>query len=132
MDWKAYWAAESNSHGDEYVEFAFAAPVDLTKVEFSVPNHNHVVEFYSVEGDEEILVGEVAVEQNTASDAPNYQKFETEFRGTTLSTLRIRTTDTVGFELWGAKTMAFGEIHPYCTVNGAGKSAAVRTRIIID
>ena len=132
MDWKAYWAAASNDHSDEYVEFAFGCPIDLTKVEFSVPNHNHVVEFYSVEGDEEVLVGEVAVEQDTASDAPNYQRFNTEFRGVTLSTLRIRTTDSVGFELWGAKTMAFGEIHPYGTVNGAGKTAAVRTRIIID
>ena len=132
MDWKAYWAAASNDH-DEYVEFAFAAPVDLTKVEFSVPNHDHVVQFYSVEGDEEILVGEVSVEQNTASGAPNYQRFNTEFRGTTLSKLRVRTVDPTGFtDTWNIPTMAIGEIYPYGTVNGAGKSAAVRTRIIID
>ena len=132
MDWKAYWAAASNDH-DEYVEFAFAAPVDLTKVEFSVPNHDHVVQFYSVEGDEEILVGEVSVEQNTASDAPNYQRFNTEFRGTTLSKLRVRTVDPTGFtDTWNIPTMAIGEIYPYGTVNGAGKSAAVRTRIIIE
>lgn len=133
MDWKAYWAAASNVHNDEYIEFAFAAPVDLTWVEFSVPNHDHVVQFYSVEDGEELLVGEVAVVQNTASDAPNYQRFKTEFRGTTLSTLRVRTDDPIGFtETWNIKTMAFGEIYPYGTVNGAGKSAAVRTRIIID
>lgn len=136
MDWVGnnchYWAAASCDHNDEYIEFSFAAPVDLAKVEFSVPNHDHVVQFYSVEGDEEILVGEVSVEQNAASGAPNYQRFNTEFRGTTLSKLRVRTVDSVGFELWGEKTMAFGEMHPYGTVNGAGKSAAVRTRIIID
>lgn len=130
MDWKAYWAAESCDHS-EYVEFAFGCPIDLTKVEFSVPNHNHTVQFYSVEGGEEILVGEVAVEQNTASDAPNYQRFNTEFRETTLSTLRIRTTDSIGWDCWG-KTMAISECHPYGTVVGAGKTAAVRTRIIID
>ncbi|MBR1921462.1 MAG: hypothetical protein IJ829_05605 [Kiritimatiellae bacterium] len=133
MDWKAYWAADSSNHDAEYIDFEFGAEIDLTAVDFSVPNHDHIVEFYSVDGGGvETLIGQVAVEKNTETDAPNYQRFKPEFRGVSLSKLRIRTVDAVGFELWGAKVMAFGECHPYGTVKGAGKSAAVRTRIIID
>ena len=55
----------------------------------------------------------------------NYQRFMVEFRGVTLRTLRIKSDDA-------NNAFTICECHPYGTVAGAGKSAAVRTRIIID
>ena len=125
------WMANSRDH-DEYAQFAFGSVIDLTGVEMSVPNHDHVVQFYSVEGDEEVLVGDRIVQQDTSSGAPDYQRIFVELRGVSLSTLRIRVEDSTGIELWGSRIIAIYEAHPYGTVNGAGKTAAVRTRIIID
>lgn len=123
----------ANGLAGEYVDFAFAAPVDLTSVEFSVHNHNHVVQFYSLESDgSEVLVGEEAIVADTSANAQNYQRKTTEFRGVTLSTLRIRFDDPTGVHMDAGNVMLICEMHPYGTVNGAGKSAAVRTRIIID
>lgn len=135
-NWKdgynAGWMAGSLDHDSEYAEFAFGSVVDLTAVDFSVHNHDQVVQFYSVEGDSEVLVGECAVEKNTAADAGGYQRLFFEFRGVSLSTLRVRVQDSVGVELWGKQIISICELHPYGTVHGAGKSAAVRTRVIID
>ena len=126
------WMAGSLDHDSEYAEFDFGCALDLTAVDISVHNHNQTVEFYSVEGGEEILVGEVAFEKDTSANAPDYQRRTVEFRGVTLSTLRIRVQDSIGVELWGKNIISICECHPYGTVNGAGKTAAVRTRIIID
>ena len=130
--YSAGWMAGSLDHDTEYAQFAFANTIDLTAVDISVHNHDQVVEFYSVEGGEEVLVGELAVEKNTAANAPNYQRISFEFRGVSLSTLRVRIRDSVGVELWGKQIISICELHPYGTVAGAGKSAAVRTRVIIE
>jgi hypothetical protein len=124
--------AGSLSHDAEYAQFAFKNTIDLTAVDISVHNHDQVVEFYSVEGGEEVLVGEVAFEKDTAANAPDYQRKRVELRGVSLSTLRVRVQDSVGVELWGKKIISICECHPYGTVAGAGKSAAVRTRVIIE
>ena len=72
----------------------------------------------------ETLVGETAV---TADGTNNeYQRMTIEFRGVTLSSLRIKKADDPNNKL------TISEVHPYGTVAGAGKAAAVRTRIIID
>ena len=127
------WLANTLYHRDEYAQFDFAATIDLTSVEISVLNHDQIVEFYSVEGGEEILVGDWVVEKDSSSGAPDYQRKQVEFRGVSLSTLRIRIQDSVGYSgWWGGPCTTICECHPYGTVNGAGKSAAVRTRIIID
>ena len=126
------WMASSLDHDTEYAQFAFANTIDLTAVDISVHNHDQVVEFYSVEGGEEVLVGEVAFEKDTAANAPDYQRKRVELRGISLSTLRIRVQDSIGVELWGKQIISICELHPYGTVAGAGKSAAVRTRVIID
>ena len=130
--YNAGWMAGSLDHDEEYAQFDFANVIDLTAVDISVHNHDQVVEFYSVEGGQEVLVGDWAVEKNTAANAPDYQRKTIEFRGVSLSTLRVRVEDSIGIELWGKRIISICECHPYGTVNGAGKSAAVRTRIIID
>ncbi len=119
-----FWYAATAS-ASEYVQFAFNTAIDLTWIELSTPNREsaYKLQFYSVEGDSETLVGEHAVEHDSASG--DYQRLTIEFRGVSLSALRIRSDDA-------SHKLEFGEIHPYGTVNGAGKSAAVRTRIIIE
>lgn len=130
--YNAGWMAGSLDHDAEYAQFSFKSAIDLTAVDISVHNHNQVVEFYAVEGGEEVLVGEVVFEKDTAANAPDYQRKRVELRGVSLSTLRIRVQDSIGVELWGKQIISICELHPYGTVAGAGKSAAVRTRIIID
>lgn len=130
--YNAGWMAGSLDHDEEYAQFDFANVIDLTAVDISVHNHDQIVEFYSVEGGQEVLVGDWTVEKNTAANAPDYQRKTIEFRGVSLSTLRVRVEDSIGIELWGKRIISICECHPYGTVNGAGKSAAVRTRIIID
>ena len=130
--YNAGWMAGSLDHDEEYAQFDFANVIDLTAVDISVHNHDQIVEFYSVEGGQEVLVGDWTVEKNTAANAPDYQRKTIEFRGISLSTLRVRVEDSIGIELWGKRIISICECHPYGTVNGAGKSAAVRTRIIID
>ena len=119
-----FWYAATAS-ASEYVQFAFNTAIDLAWIELSTPNREsaYKLQFYSVEGDAETLVGEHAVEHDSASG--DYQRLTIEFRGVSLSTLRIKSDDA-------SHKLEFGELHPYGTVNGAGKSAAVRTRIIID
>lgn len=120
-----YWYAATKSTS-EYVQFDFANTIDLTAVEISVPNRAQTLEFYSVSGGEEELVGERLVEYDSSLTGQNpNQKFTVEFRGVTLKTLRIRSDDA-------NNALAIYECHPHGTVAGAGKSAAVRTRIIID
>lgn len=131
--WNHYWFANSKSTA-EYVQYAFGTMIDLTAVDISVPNRTHTLQFYSVEPDgSETLVAEHAVEKDTSipdkvgnDDNPNaYQHFTVEFRGLTLKTLRIKSNET-------DVALKICECHPWGTVVGAGKSAAVRTRVIID
>ena len=120
-----YWYAASKSTS-EYVQFDFANAIDLTAVEISVPNRAHTLEFYSVSGSEEELIGERLVEYDSSLTGNNSNQCLTnDFRGVTLRTLRIKSDDA-------SNALAIYECHPYGTVAGAGKSAAVRTRVIIE
>ena len=109
----------------EYVQFAFNTTIDLAWIELSAPNREfpYKLQFYSVEGGIETLVGEQAVEYD--SESGDYQRLTIEFRGVSLSALRIKSNDA-------SNKLEFGELHPWGTVAGAGKSAAVRTRVIIE
>jgi len=124
--WNQYWFANSKSTA-EYAQYDFGLPIDLTSIDISVPNRNHTLQFYSVDGDAETLFAEHAVAYDTAIEAGDsgYQRFTIDFRGVTLKTLRVKSDDA-------ENALDICELHPYGTVNGAGKSAAVRTRIIID
>jgi hypothetical protein len=126
MKWGAYWYAGSKST-DEFVQYSFGNAIDLTSVEISVPNRNHTLRFYSVDGDLETLVGERAVEYDSSIGTGDngYQRFTVEFRGVSLRTLRVKSNEE-------SNALTICDVHPWGTVNGAGKSAAVRTRIIID
>lgn len=126
--WNNYWFAASNST-DEYAQYEFGVAIDLAWIDVSVPNRSHTLRFYSVEADgSETLVGEHAVEYDSSiasSGNDSYQRFSVEFRGVTLKTLRVKSDEA-------NSALTICELHPYGTVAGAGKSAAVRTRIIID
>ena len=118
-----YWYANSKGTS-EYVQFDFGTTIDLVAVDISLPNRSQTLRFYAVEDGVEELVGEHAEEYDAdVGDSP--RRIYVEFRGVSLKTLRIKSNDS---------NNAFGiyEVHPWGTVNGAGKSAAVRTRIIID
>ena len=126
MGWTKYWYANTKSV-DEYAQWDFATAVDLTAVDVSVPNRSQTLRFYSVEAGEEVLVGEHAVEYDSSipSGNDNYQRFTVEFRGVALKTLRVKSDDA-------DNAFTICELHPWGTVSGAGKTAAVRTRIILD
>ena len=120
------WCAASKSH-DEWVDFDFGTRIDLTKIEFSVPNRAQTLEFYGVDGDEETLVGTAAV----AAGSGSYQRRTVEFRGVSLKKLRVRVTDETGTSLWGRSVIQILELRPYGTVLGAGKLDVLRTRILL-
>lgn len=136
--WGSYWYANTKSVS-EYVQFEFGTAIDLTSVEISVPNETQTLRFYSVADGAEELVGEFTVEKDSTIpdqvwsskenkmevNPASFQRFEAEFRGVTLRTLRIRSDDA-------NNALTVCEVHPHGTVNGAGRTAAVRTRILID
>ena len=120
MSWCNYWYANSSST-NEYVQFDFAAEIDLAKIDFSVPNRAQTVRFYRVEGGAEELIAEIAV---AASGNAEYRRFAPTFRGVSLKTLRMR-IDANG------QTPTVCEVHPYGTVVGAGLLDVLRTRILL-
>ena len=124
---KSYWAAETLSH-DEWAEFDFGTEIDLTKIKFLVPNHDHSLDFYKVEDGVETLIGTVAV---ASVSGASFQLKEVEFRGVSLDKLRIRVSDSIGVSHWGRNVVQIYELHPYGTVKGAGKLNTTRTRILL-
>ena len=121
------WMPASLSH-DEWVDFDFGTEVDLTKVEFSVPNRAQTLDFYKVEGETETLVG--SAEVASVSGAAALRK-TIAFRGVSLEKLRIRVTDETGTSIWGGRVIQIYELHPYGTVKGAGLLDVLRTRILL-
>ena len=124
---KSYWAAETLSH-DEWAEFDFGTEIDLTKIKFLVPNHDHSLDFYKVEDGVETLIGTVAV---ASVSGASFQLKEVEFRGVSLDKLRIRVSDSIGVSHWSRNVVQIYELHPYGTVVGAGKLNTTRTRILL-
>lgn len=120
------WMAESLSH-DEWADFDFGTEIDLTKIEFSVPNRTQTLDFYKVEGETETLVGSA----NVAAGSGSYRQMTVEFRGVSLRKLRVRVSDSTGTSLWGRSVIQIYELHPWGTVKGAGKLDVVRTRILL-
>lgn len=120
------WCAASCSH-NEWVDFDFGTEIDLTKVEFSVPNRNHSLDFFKVENGVETLIGTVEIEAGSG----NYQRKEIEFRGVALEKLRIRVTDQTGTSLWGRSVIQIYELRPYGTVKGAGLLDVIRSKILL-
>ena len=120
------WMPESRSH-DEWADFDFGTEIDLTKIEFSVPNRAQTLDFYKVEGETETLVGSA----NVAAGSGSYRRMTVEFRGVSLRTLRIRVSDSTGTTIWGRGVIQIYELRPYGTVKGAGLLDVLRTRILL-
>ncbi len=120
------WMPESLSH-DEWADFDFGDEIDLTKVEFSVPNRAQTLDFYKVEGETETLVGSA----NVVAGSGSYRRQTIEFRGVSLTKLRIRVTDESGTSVWGRRVIQIYELRPYGTVKGAGRLDVLRTRVFL-
>ena len=73
--WNGYWFAAGLST-NEYIQFRFATPIDLTKIEYSVLNQDQTVYFnkYDPATGEETLLKSVVVVKDTAEGAPGYQR----------------------------------------------------------
>ena len=121
--WGAYWYAAGNDT-DQRIDIVFCTMIDLTMVDISLPNINHITHFFSVDDatGEETEIGSVSIvkDNSLAGDNEQYQRTQVFFFGNGETTgspvkhLRIRQS--------GANAaMRVCEVHPYGTVVGAGK-----------
>ena len=126
--WGAYWFAASRSE-DEYVQYDFGEEIDLTKIEYSAPNHALTLKFYLWDGENE----EPLVEIPVAKDGTNndYQRGSIEFRGVSAKGIRLHIADPTGIGYNGISPVGLSELHPWGTVKGAGLLDVRRTRILL-
>lgn len=124
-NWGAWWMAMTMN--DAWVCFDFGTTIDLTKVEFAVHNHDHLIQFYKG-GETDVLIGEVAITKDETAGAADYQRKSIYFTGDANNTgialdrLKVMVVDQIGQgDLWGSNGMCVSEIRPYGTVVGAGK-----------
>lgn len=128
-----FWAALTLD--DEWVDFEFGTTIDPTWVEFSVPNHNHTVQFFARDGETETLLAEIPItkietfEENVDPEtgeitqvetSPKYQRMTVEFTEKHAKAVRIRFVDEIGITVHQGQCNAIGELHLYGTVKGAG------------
>ena len=73
--WGHAWYAGTRSH-DEWVQFAFGTPIDLTKIEYSVLNQYQTVDFYKYDPETgvETLLKSIPIVKDESDGAPGYQK----------------------------------------------------------
>ena len=73
--WGHAWYAGTRSH-DEWVQFAFGTPIDLTKIEYSVLNQYQTVDFYKYDPDTgvETLLKSISIVKDESEGAPGYQR----------------------------------------------------------
>jgi len=126
--WGHYWFAASRSES-EYVQYDFGTEIDLTKIEWSAPNHALTLKFYLWDGETEEPLAEVPV-ANDGSDN-DYQRGSLSFRGVSAKGLRLHIADPTGIGYNGISPVGLSELHPYGTVKGAGLLDVVRTRILL-
>ena len=126
-EWGAYWIAASKSES-EYIQFDFDTEIDLTKIEWSAPNHALTLKFYTWDGESEEPLAEIPV---TAVGSAGYQRGSMEFRGVSAKGIRLHIVDPTGERYGNTRFVAFSELHPYGTVKGAGKLDVLRTRILL-
>ncbi len=128
---------------NQYADFVFATEIDLTDVDFSVRNVDHLLLFYSVDDTtgEETLIGEYPVvrdeelvEVRDGTDVVcEWQRQSIHFYETPVKHLRIRRTDEASaFSLWGSSPcFVIVECHPWGTVKGAGELRYRRETVLI-
>ena len=126
-EWAAYWFAATRSE-DEYVQYDFGTEIDLTKIEWSAPNHALTLKFYLWDGENEEPLVEIPV---VKTGSAGYQRGSMEFRGVVAKGLRLHIADRQGIGYNGISPVGLSELHPWGTVVGAGKLDATRTRIFL-
>ena len=136
--WASYGGMEN-----QYADFVFGAEIDLTDVDISVRNVDHVLQFFSVDdaAGTETLIGEYPVVyddtlvevrgENTV--VCEWQRLTVHFFETPVRHLRIRRTDeNAPFSLWSSSPcFVIVECHPWGTVKGAGDYAYDKRAIMI-
>ena len=138
--WNGYWFAQGLST-NEWIQFAFGTPVEITKIEYSVLNQDQTVYFskYDPATGEETLLKSVVIVKDTSDGAPGYQRKTLYFFGgedanetVTLDALRMRIGDVldeqgnvaiayIGTQYGRPYHTCVLEVHPYGTISGAGK-----------
>lgn len=127
-DWAAYWFAATRSE-NEYVQWDFAAEIDLTKLEWSAPNHALTLKFYLWDGETEEPLVEIPVTKDNTNNG--YQRGSMEFRGVVAKGIRLHIADPTGIGYNGISPVGLSELHPWGTVIGAGKLNVLRTKILL-
>lgn len=127
-EWGDYWMASSLSES-EFIQYDFATEIDLTKIEWSAPNHALTLKFYLWDGETEEPLAEVPIAQDDSG--LGYRRGSLLLRGISAKGIRLHIEDRTG-ELYGnTRCIAFSELHPHGTVKGAGLLDVVRTRILL-
>ena len=112
------WASDGIE--GEHCDFMFGAPLEITAVDIATHNHNHTLQFYSVDdatGEETLVAERVVVKQ----DSGEAQRFTIPFYDTVSKHLRLRTTADEGYHIWGGNSIGIAELHPYGIIPGANK-----------
>ena len=138
--WNGFWFAQGLST-NEWIQFAFGTPVEITQIEYSVLNQDQTVYFskYDPAAGEETLLKTIVIVKDTSDGAPGYQRKTLYFFGgedanetVTLDALRMRVGDVldeqgnvaiayVGTQYGRPYHTCVIEVHPYGTISGAGK-----------
>lgn len=132
------WASYGGAN--QYADFAFGAEIDLTDVDISVRNVNHVLQFFSVDdatGTETLIEEFSVLRDETLTRARNdkddegigdvvceWQRVTVHFYETPVKHLRIRRRDeATPFGLWGSSPcFVIVECHPWGTIHGASET----------
>ena len=126
--WGAYWIAATRSE-NEYIQFDFGTEIDLTKLEWSAPNHALTLKFYLWDGETEEPLVEIPVTKDSTGNG--YQRSSMEFRGVVAKGIRLHIVDAAGVGYNGISPVGFSELHPWGTVIGAGKLDVLRSKILL-
>jgi len=125
--WGHYWFAATRSES-EYIQYDFGTEIDLTKIEWSAPNHALTLKFYLWDGETEEPFFEVPVAKVGSAE---YQRGSRTFKGVSAKGIRLHIADPTGIGYNGISPVGLSELHPYGTVKGAGLLDVLRTKILL-
>ena len=139
---RTFWGALTRT--DEWVDFEFGTTIDPAWVEFSVPNHDHTIQFFARDGETETLLAEVPITRivtygetldpetgEPVETSPKYQRMTVEFTEQHVKAFRVRFIDQIGVLVHNSNVITLGELHLYGTVEGAGHVLYDPTTILL-